>query len=104
MKTIFKKLFYVFVLMFAPVVSFAQAGSSGGSASSFVSHIGSEISGMEESVKIAVLAVIGMIALVYAAINLVKYLRGDGQSQNAIIRVVVGVAMALVVVALAAFI
>lgn len=79
-----------------PVFCFAS-----GEAGTFLSGMNQELEGVRTNVRTVVMVVIGVIALVFAAINLVKYLRGDGQSQNALIRVVVGVAMALVVVAMA---
>lgn len=95
MKKILQKFFAFVATSLVPTFCFAT-----GEAKNFVSGMSTEISGMGSTVKTVVLTVIGIVALVYAGINLVKYLRGDGQSQNALIRVVVGVAMALVVVAL----
>lgn len=95
MKNFISKFFSSVFALFVPAFAFA-----GGEAGTFISGLNSEVSGVTTPLRTVVLLVIGAIALVYAAINLVKYLRGDGQSQNALIRVVVGVAMALIVVAL----
>ena len=77
--------------MFVCSLGYAQ------SAASFIQSITGEVN--QISVASIVRVVIGIIAAIYVGINLVKYFRAQGDSQNALLRVVIGVVIALILMA-----
>lgn len=100
MKKYFNRLIVSALAFLAPVVAFAQSGS----ASSFIGQINAEVSGLRAGVVTLVRVAVGIIGTIYVAINLVKYFRGQGDSQNSLIRVVVGLVMSVILIAVAGLI
>lgn len=76
-----------------PVVSaYAQVTANG-----FLGHLEGDLKGVNGTVKTVVQIVIGLIGTIYVAINLIKYFRGQGDSQNSLLRVVIGIVVALII-------
>jgi len=98
MKKYFNRLIVSALAFLAPVLMQAQ------SAQSFISEINSEVSGLRDGVVTLVRVAVGIIGTIYVAINLVKYFRGQGDSQNSLIRVVVGLVMSVILIAVAGLI
>lgn len=100
MKKYFNRLIVSALAFLAPVLMQAQAGT----AKEFVGRINTEVSGLREGVVTLVRIAVGLIGTIYVAINLVKYFRGQGDSQNSLIRVVVGLVMSVILIAVAGLI
>lgn len=98
MKKYFNRLLVSALAFLVPVLMQAQ------SAQSFISEINSEVSGLRDGVVTLVRVAVGIIGTIYVAINLVKYFRGQGDSQNSLIRVVVGLVMSVILIAVAGLI
>ena len=100
MKNFVNRLFLSALVFLAPVIAFAQSGS----ASSFIGQINAEVTGLRSGIVTLVRVAVGIIGTVYVAINLIKYFRGQGDSQNSLIRVVVGLVMSVILIAVAGLI
>jgi len=98
MKKYFNRLIVSALAFLAPVLMQAQT------AKSFVDQINTEVSGLREGVVTLVRVAVGIIGTIYVAINLIKYFRGQGDSQNSLIRVVVGLVMSVILIAVAGLI
>lgn len=100
MKKYFNRLIVSALVFLAPVLAQAQAGT----ARDFVNQINNEVSGLRDGVVTLVRVAVGIIGTIYVAINLIKYFRGQGDSQNSLIRVVVGLVMSVILIAVAGLI
>lgn len=100
MKKYFNRLIVSALFFLAPVLMQAQAGT----ARDFVNQINNEVSGLRDGVVTLVRVAVGIIGTIYVAINLIKYFRGQGDSQNSLIRVVVGLVMSVILIAVAGLI
>ena len=100
MKNVFNRLVMSVLVFLVPVIVFAQTGS----ASSFIGQINAEVSGLRSGIVTLVRVAVGIIGTVYVAINLIKYFRGQGDSQNSLIRVVVGLVLSVILIAVAGLI
>lgn len=98
MKKYFNRLIVSALVFLAPVLMQAQT------AQSFITEINSQVSGVREGIVTLVRYAIGIIGTIYVAINLIKYFRGQGDSQNSLIRVVVGLVMSVILIAVAGLI
>lgn len=98
MKKYFNRLIVSALAFLAPVLMQAQT------AQSFITEINSQVSGVREGIVTLVRYAIGIIGTIYVAINLIKYFRGQGDSQNSLIRVVVGLVMSVILIAVAGLI
>lgn len=98
MKKYFNRLVMSVLVFLVPVWMQAQT------AQSFITEINKEVSGLRDGVVTLVRVAVGIIGTIYVAINLVKYFRGQGDSQNSLIRVVVGLVMSVILIAVAGLI
>lgn len=98
MKNYFNRLIVSALAILVPVWMQAQT------AQSFITQINSEVSGLREGIVTLVRVAVGIIGTIYVAINLIKYFRGQGDSQNSLIRVVVGLVMSVILIAVAGLI
>lgn len=98
MKNYFNRLIVSALAILAPVWMQAQT------AQSFITEINNEVSGLREGIVTLVRVAVGIIGTIYVAINLIKYFRGQGDSQNSLIRVVVGLVMSVILIAVAGLI
>lgn len=98
MKKYFNRLIVSALAFLAPVWMQAQT------AQSFITQINEEVSGLREGIVTLVRVAVGIIGTIYVAINLIKYFRGQGDSQNSLIRVVVGLVMSVILIAVAGLI
>lgn len=98
MKNYFNRLIVSALAFLVPVWMQAQT------AQSFITQINSEVSGLREGIVTLVRVAVGIIGTIYVAINLIKYFRGQGDSQNSLIRVVVGLVMSVILIAVAGLI
>ena len=81
--------------LLAGVVSHAQVTFG-----RFMDSVKDEITGGAQQTVNTVTAIIGIVAVIYVGINLPKYLKGHGDSDNALLKVAVGVIIACVLVAI----
>lgn len=98
MKNFINRLFLSALVFLMPALAFAQ------SASDFIGKINTEVSNARAGIVLLVRISIGIIGTVYVAINLIKYFRGQGDSQNSLIRVVVGLVLSVILIAVAGMI
>ena len=98
MKKYFNRFIVSALAFLAPVWMQAQT------AQSFITEINNEVSGLRDGIVTLVRVAVGIIGTIYVAINLIKYFRGQGDSQNSLIRVVVGLVMSVILIAVAGLI
>lgn len=90
-----RALMFVFS-MFASVAAFAQETGT----SAIFSSMQNELTTAKTSIKPILNIVIGLVSAIYVVINLAKYFKGDRESSSELIKVAVGVVVAVILLAI----